>query len=207
MADEETPPTPPVAAPQPFTPIDKLVFDSRTVFISGEVDSDLALKVNRQLLALEKADPAAPVILWIDSPGGAVYSGFSIFDTARFIAPRIITVVAGMAWSMGSVIALCAEKEDRLALPNSKLLIHQPLIGGAMRGSASDLEIHANDIVELKKKMHRLYAERTGGTVERFRELMERDRWIEPSEGIELGLISRVVATRKDLDEVIHRGR
>lgn len=206
MADEEKPAAPP-AAPQPFTPIDKLVFDSRTVFVSGEVDSDLALKVNRQLLALEKADPTAPVVLWIDSPGGAVYSGFAIYDTARFISPPVITVVAGMAWSMGSVIALCAEKEDRVALPNSKLLIHQPLIGGAMRGSASDLEIHANDIVELKKKMHRLYAERTGGTVERFRELMERDRWIEPAEGIELGLISRVVATRKDLDAVINRPR
>jgi ATP-dependent Clp protease protease subunit len=204
MADEETPPTPP-AAPTPFTPVDKLVFDSRTVFVSGQVDSDLALKVNRHLLALEKADPTAPVILWIDSPGGAVYSGFAIYDTARFISPRVITVVAGMAWSMGSVISLCAEKEDRVALPNSKLLIHQPLIGGAMRGSASDLEIHANDIVELKHKMHRLYAERTGGTVEQFRALMERDRWIEPAEGIELGLISRVVATRKDLDDVIAR--
>jgi ATP-dependent Clp protease protease subunit len=206
MADEEKPATPP-AAPQPFTPVDKLVFDSRTVFVSGEVDSDLALKVNRQLLALERADAHAPVVLWIDSPGGAVYSGFAIYDTARFIAPPVITVVAGMAWSMGSVIALCAEKEDRVALPNSKLLIHQPLIGGAMRGSASDLEIHANDIVELKKKMHRLYAERTGGTVERFRELMERDRWIEPAEAIELGLLSRVVATRADLEAVINRPR
>lgn len=204
MADEEKSSTLP-AGPQPFTPIDKLVFDSRTVFVSGEVDADLALKINRQLLALEKADPEKPVVLWIDSPGGAVYSGFAIYDTARFIAPRVITVVAGMAWSMGSVISLCAEKEDRVALPNSKLLIHQPLIGGAVRGSASDLAIHATDIIELKKKMHRLYAERTGGSVERFRELMERDRWIEPSEGIELGLISKVISTRAELDAIINR--
>lgn len=190
---------------QPFTPIDQLLFESRTVFVSGEVDSDLAQAVNRKLLALERANPKAPVILWIDSPGGAVYSGFSIYDTARLIEPRIITVVAGMAWSMGSVISLCAEKEDRVALPNSKLLIHQPLIGGAMRGQASDLEIHANDIIELKKKMHRLYAERTGGSIERYRELMERDRWIGPTEAVELGLISRVVSTRKELQEVIDR--
>lgn len=203
--DEEKPPAATAGSTTPFTPIDQYLFDTRTVFISGEVDSDLALKVNRQLLALERAKPDAPIVLWIDSPGGAVYSGFAIYDTARFIRPRIITVVAGMAWSMGSVIALCAEKEDRVALPNSKLLIHQPLIGGAMRGSASDLEIHANDIVELKRKMHRLYAERTGGSVEDFRKLMERDRWIEPPEGIELGLLSRIVANRAELDAVIDR--
>ena len=206
MDEEEKPPPAPTAAPTPFTPIDQYVFDTRTVFVSGEVDSDLALKVNRQLLALERADPKRPIVLWIDSPGGTVYSGFSIYDTARFVAPRVITVVAGMAWSMGSVIALCAEKEDRLALPNSKLLIHQPLIGGAVRGSASDLEIHANDIVELKRKMHRLYAERTGGTVEQFKVLMERDRWIDPAtEGIELGLVSKIVATRAELDAVVNR--
>lgn len=205
MSDTDEKPKAPTGTTQAFTPIDQHLFESRTVFVSGEVDSDLALKVNRQLLALERADPTRPVVLWIDSPGGAVYSGFAIYDTARFIRPRVITVVAGMAWSMGSVIALCAEKEDRVALPNSKLLIHQPLIGGAMRGSATDLEIHANDIVELKKKMHRLYAERTGGTVEQFRALMERDRWIEPEEGIRLGLISAIVATRADLDVVLNR--
>ncbi len=206
MSDEDDKPAAPaVGTTQPFTPIDQHLFDTRTVFVSGEVDSDMAVKVNRQLLALERADSKAPVVLWIDSPGGAVYSGFAIYDTARFIGPRVVTVVAGMAWSMGSVIALCAEKEDRVALPNSKLLIHQPLIGGALRGTASDLAIHANDIVELKKKMHRLYAERTGGTVERFRELMERDRWIEPSEALELGLISRIVSTRAELQAVVER--
>ena len=106
---------------------------------------------------------------------------------------------------MGSVIALCAEKEDRLALANSKFLIHQPLIGGFIRGSASELQIHTKDILELKAKMHRLYAERTGGTVERFVELMERDRWIEPKEALELGLISKVLNTRKDFEAILKR--
>jgi ATP-dependent Clp protease protease subunit len=106
---------------------------------------------------------------------------------------------------MGSVIALAAEKEDRLSLPNSKILIHQPLIGGVLRGQASDIEIHAKDIIELKKKMHRLYAERTGTSVERFVELMERDRWVEPKEAIELGLISKVLHTRKDLEAILKR--
>lgn len=201
MSEEEG--TAAAPAPQPFTPIDQHLFDTRTVFLSGQVNSELAVKVNRQLLAMEKADPTKPIVLWIDSPGGAVYSGFAVYDTARFIEPRVITVVAGMAWSMGSVIALAAEKQDRLALPNSKLLIHQPLIGGTMRGSASDIEIHAADLIDLKHKMHRLYAERTGGTVEAFQELMERDRWIAPDEAIELGLISRVVNNRAELNAIL----
>ena len=191
------------AAPQPFTPIDPHLFESRTIFISGEVNSELAVKVNRQLLALEKVNPNAPIILWIDSPGGEVYSGFSIYDTAQFISPRVITIVSGLAASMGSVIALAAEKADRLAFPNSKLLIHQPLIGGAIRGQASDLEIHAKDIIELKKKMHRLYADRTGFPVDRFVDLMERDRWVDPKEAIELGLISKIITSRKELDAIV----
>ena len=188
-----------------FTPIDQLLFESRTIFVSGEVDSDLAKRVNRQLLALERANPNEPIVLWVDCPGGEVYSGFAIYDTIRFVQPRVFTVVAGLAASMGSVIALAAEKEDRVALPNAKLLIHQPLIGGVLRGSASDLEIHAKDIIELKRKMHRLYAERTGTPVERFVELMERDRWIEPTEALELGLIGKIISDRKGLDALLKR--
>ncbi|MEM6925629.1 MAG: ATP-dependent Clp protease proteolytic subunit [Myxococcota bacterium] len=207
MADEEETEAPAKAAgTTPFTPIDQLLFESRTVFVSGQVNHELAQKVNRQLLALERAAPDKPIVLWIDSPGGAVYSGFAVYDTARLVKPRIITVVAGMAWSMGSAIALCAEKEDRVALPNSKLLIHQPLISGTLRGSAAEIAIHAADIVALKKKMHRLYAERTGGSIERFEELMERDRWVEVDEAIELGLISKVVSSREEIDELIERG-
>lgn len=191
------------ASTQPFTPIDQHLFESRTVFVSGEVNAELAVKVNRQLLALERVNPNAPIILWIDSPGGEVYSGFSIYDTAQFISPKIITIVSGLAASMGSVIALAADKANRFAFPNSKLLIHQPLIGGAIRGQASDLEIHAKDIIELKKKMHRLYADRTGHPIEKFVELMERDRWVDPKEAVELGLISKIVSNRKELDALI----
>ena len=185
---------------QAFTPIDQHLFESRTIFVSGEVNSELGVKVNRQLLAMERANPTAPIVLWIDCPGGEVYSGFSIYDTVQFIKPKVITLVAGLAASMGSVIALAAEKENRLALPNSKLLIHQPLMGGMLRGSASDLEIHTKDIIDLKKKMHRMYADRTGGKVEKFVELMERDRWVEPVEAIELGLISKIIKSRSELD-------
>jgi ATP-dependent Clp protease protease subunit len=169
------------------------------------VNSELALKVNRQLLALERVNPSAPIVAWIDCPGGEVYSGFAIYDTMQFIQPRVITVVAGLAASMGSLIALAAEKEDRFALPNAKLLIHQPLIGGVLRGQASDIEIHAKDIIELKKKMHRLYADRTGTAVEKFVTLMERDRWVDPKEAIELGLISKSLGSRKELDAILKK--
>jgi len=190
---------------QAFTPIDQHLFESRIVFVSGEVDSELALKVNRQLLALERANPTAPIVLWIDSPGGEIYSGFSIYDTARFIQPRVVTLAAGLAASMGSVISLAAEKEDRLCFPNAKFLIHQPLISGAIRGQASDLEIHALDIIETKKKLHRLYAERTGKPLDQFVELMDRDRWIDPKFAIELGLISKVITNRKELEAQLKR--
>ncbi len=202
---ETKPETTPAAAPQAFTPIDQLIFESRTIFVSGEVNSEMAVKVNRQLLALERSNPSAPIVLWIDSPGGEVYSGFSIYDTIQFIQPRVITIVAGLAASMGSVIALAADKENRLAFPNSKLLIHQPLLGGVLRGQASDLEIHAKDIIALKKKMHRLYAERTGVAESKFIEIMERDRWVEPGEAIELGLISKIISNRKDLEAILKR--
>jgi ATP-dependent Clp protease protease subunit len=203
----ETTPATPASQNQSFTPIDQHLFESRTIFISGEVNSELAVKVNRQLLALERANPTAPIALWIDSPGGEVYSGFAIYDLAQFIQPRVITIVAGLAASMGSVIALAAEKEDRFSLPNSKLLIHQPLIGGVMRGSASDIEIHALDIIALKKKLHRFYAERTGTPEAKFVELMERDRWVDPEEAVKLGLISKILTGRKELDQILNAKR
>lgn len=183
--------------------LDRFAFESRSIFINGVVDNELALRINRELLALEKADPVAPIIAWINSPGGEVYSGFSIYDTIQFIKPRVITVVSGMAASMGSVISLAAEKKDRFIFPRSKILLHQPLIGGTITGPASDIAIHARDIIDLKSKMHELYAERSGTSVERFVELMDRDRWVSPQEAIELGLISKIIFKREELDLMI----
>lgn len=188
---------------QTYTPIDQLLFETRNVFVHGLIDSNMALNVNRQLLALEKTNSEAPIFLWINSPGGEVYSGFAIYDTLQLIKPRIITIISGAASSMGSVISLAAKKEDRVALPNSKILIHQPLIGGAFRGNASEIDIHARDIIALKKKMHQFYADRTGHPVETFVEMMERDRWVDPKEAIELGLISKIISSREELKNLI----
>ncbi len=184
-----------------FTPIQQSLFESRAIILNGAVDGKLMFKVNSQLLAMEKSDPEKPIVIWINSPGGEINSGFGIYDMIQFIQPKVITVVSGLAASMGSVIALAAEKENRLSFPNSKLLIHQPLIGGVMRGQASDIEIHAKDIIETKKKLHRLYADRTGTDIKKFEELMERDRWVNPDEAIELGLISKIIKDRTELNK------
>jgi ATP-dependent Clp protease protease subunit len=181
------------------TVVDRFAFESRSIFISGTINGELALRINRELLALEEASSEAPIIAWINSPGGEVYSGFSIYDTIQFIKPRVITIVSGMAASMGSVISLAANKEDRYIFPRSKILLHQPLIGGSITGPASDIAIHAKDIMDLKNRMHILYAERTGTSLERFVELMDRDRWVSPEEAIEIGLVSKIISKREEV--------
>jgi ATP-dependent Clp protease protease subunit len=198
-AEKETSPSS-LPSTSPFTPIDQHLFESRTIFVSGEVNSELAVRVNRQLLAMERADSHSPIVLWIDCPGGEMFSGFSIYDTAQFIRPPVFTVIAGLAASMGSVISLTAKKERRFALPNSKFLIHQPLIAGVMRGSASELEIHAADIIATKKRLHQLYSERTGTPIEVYQELMERDHWIDPKRAVELGMVSKIIRSRDELE-------
>lgn len=182
-----------------YTPIDEILFQTRIVQVSGPVDSKLAHRVNKQLLALESKDPKAPIYMYINSPGGEISSGFSIFDTARFIQPTIVTVVVGLAASMGSVIALCADKKHRVAFPNSKFLIHQPLIAGVIQGPASDLEIHAKDIVKTRGKINQLYAKETGRPVEEVAKLTDRDYWMDANEAMKFGLVSRIISDRSEL--------
>ncbi|MGF1509110.1 MAG: ClpP family protease [Myxococcota bacterium] len=182
-----------------FTPIEQKLFESRIVQISGAVGSTMAHEVNRQLLALEREDPEAPVYLYINSPGGEINSGFSIYDTARFIQPEVYSVVTGLAASMGSLIALCAEQKNRLAFPNAKFLIHQPLISGVLTGPASDLAIHAKDIIKTKQKINELYAKETGRPIEQIVEATDRDHWMDAHEALDFGLISRVVSRRTEI--------
>lgn len=182
-----------------FTPIDEALFESRIVSISGPVRSEMALEVNRQLLALERKDSKKPIYLFINSPGGEITSGFSIYDTARFITPEVYTVVTGLAASMGSLIALCAPKERRLSFPNAKFLIHQPLISGVIQGSASDIEIHAKDIIATKRKINELYAAETGRDLSEVEEATDRDYWMSATEARDFGLISKIISSRSEL--------
>ncbi|MBP7844787.1 MAG: ATP-dependent Clp protease proteolytic subunit [Proteobacteria bacterium] len=182
-----------------FSPMEEILFEQRYVQVSGPVGSKLALETNRMLLALDKLSDSKPIYLFIDSPGGEINSGFAIFDTVRFIKAPVYTIVAGLAASMGSIIALSAKKERRFALPNSKLLIHQPLISGYLQGPASDLEIHAEDIVKTREKINQLYALETGRSVEEIAKLTDRDKWLTPQEALDLGLICKIIKSKSEL--------
>jgi len=191
MTEEE--PATTEATQNKWNPLDQTLFNHRIVQISGPVNEQLAYRVNREILSMSFEDKAKPIYLFINSPGGEVTSGFSIYDTARFVGPEIYTVVTGLAASMGSLIALCAKKQNRLAFPNSKFLIHQPLISGGLYGQASDLEIHAKDIIKLKETINKLYAEETGKSFDEVVKATDRDKWFDASEAKDFGLISKVI--------------
>lgn len=168
----------------------------RTILISGEINKALADKVMKNLLVLE-ADSDEPVTVFIDSPGGDADAGFAIFDFLRFVKPEIKTVCAGLTASAGSLILLAAKPENRLSLPNSRILIHQPL-GGAM-GSATEIAIQAEQILKLKSRINDLIARETGQPIEKVERDTERDYWMTAEEAREYGLIKRVVARRADI--------
>lgn len=178
---------------------EKELFDARIILISAPVDAKLAHVVNSKLLALERASAKDPIYLYINCPGGEVHSGFSMFDTARFIRPPVVTVVTGLAASMGSIIGLCAKKEHRFAFPNSKFLVHQPSVHGGLGGSVSDIEIHAKDLIDTKNRIIQLYAEETGNNHDAIKKALDRDHWLNPDAAIKFGLVSKIVKTRDDL--------
>lgn len=182
-----------------WDPITESIFKKRIVHISGPVNEKLAYRVNRELLAMGFEDNKAPIYLFINSPGGEVTSGFSIYDTARFTGAPIYTIVTGLAASMGSLIALAAPKERRFTFANSKLLIHQPLISGNLMGSASDIDIHARDIIQLKERINRLYAEETGRDYDEIVKATDRDKWFTASEAKEFGLVSKIIERYSEL--------
>lgn len=170
---------------------------TRTILLSGEVDKSLAERVIRQLLLLE-SESDDPVRVFIDSPGGDADAGYAIFDMMRFIKPRVITVGMGLVASAGALILLGAAKEDRVALPNSHYLIHQPLSG--MRGVASDIEIHAAEIEKMRIRINALISEETGQDLAKVEKDTDRDFWMSASEAVEYGLVSRVIKSRDELE-------
>jgi len=178
---------------------EKQLYDSRTILISAPVDAKLAHVVNTKLLAMERTDSKSPIYIFINSPGGEVHSGFSIFDTARFIAPQVVTIVSGLAASMGSIIALAAPKNRRFAFPNSRFLVHQPSVHGGLGGTVSDIEIHAKDLIETKNHIIKLYSKETGKTPEEIKKVVDRDYWMSASQALEFGLISKIIGSRDEL--------
>jgi ATP-dependent Clp protease, protease subunit len=166
----------------------------RVVFVGSEINDETANLVVAQLLHLEAEDPDKDIQMYINSPGGIVYSGLAIYDTMRFIKPDVATTCCGIAMSMGSLLLAGGTTGKRSALPNSRILLHQP--HGGYQGQASDIAIHAEEAVKLRRRMEEIYAEHSGRTLEEVSDVLERDRYFTPEEAREFGLIDRVVNGR-----------
>jgi ATP-dependent Clp protease protease subunit len=166
----------------------------RVVFLVGPVNDQTANLVVAQLLFLESENPDKDISLYINSPGGSVSAGMAIYDTMNFIKPQVSTLCTGMAASMGAFLLAAGEKGKRFALPNSKIMIHQPL--GGMQGQATDIEIHAKDILKTKATLNRILAERTGQPLEKVERDTDRDYFLEAEEARAYGLVDQVIAKR-----------
>jgi ATP-dependent Clp protease, protease subunit len=166
----------------------------RIVFLVGPVNDQTANLVVAQMLFLESENPDKDIYLYINSPGGSVSAGMAIYDTMNFIKPSVSTMCTGMAASMGAFLLAAGEKGKRFALPNSKIMIHQPL--GGMQGQATDIEIHAKDILKTKAKLNQILAERTGQPLEKVERDTDRDYFLEAEEARAYGLVDQVIAKR-----------
>lgn len=166
----------------------------RIVFLVGPVTDQSANLVCAQMLFLESENPDKDIFLYINSPGGSVSAGLSVFDTMNWIKPDVSTLCMGMAASMGSFLLMAGAKGKRIALPNSKVMIHQP--SGGAQGQATDIEIHAREILKTREQLNRIYAERTGQPVEKIAADMERDRYMSATEALDYGLVDQVLDKR-----------
>jgi ATP-dependent Clp protease, protease subunit len=169
----------------------------RIVFLNGEVNDAVSALVCAQLLFLEADNPNKPIHLYINSPGGVVTSGFAMYDTMRYIKAPVHTVCMGTARSMGSFLLMAGEPGERVALPNASLHVHQPL--GGFQGQASDILIHAEEMLKTKRRIIRLYAEHCRRSLEEVERTLDRDHFMTPEEALEWGLIDRILKQRDDV--------
>ncbi len=173
------------------------LLESRTILLNEAISPELSEEVVAKLLVLDAEDPKAFIDMYINSPGGGVDAGFSIYDMARFISAPIRCICTGLTASAAVVVLLAAPKKERLTLPNARFLIHQPSTG--VRGSTTDVEIEAHQILKIREKINALIAEETGQPVERVEEDTRRNYWMNAPEAVEYGLISKIVSSKKEL--------
>jgi ATP-dependent Clp protease protease subunit len=166
----------------------------RIVFIGEPIDDQIANLVVAQLIHLESDDPDKDIAMYINCPGGVVYSGLAIYDTMQFVKPEIQTICVGVAMSMGSLLLAGGTHGKRFALPNSRILIHQP--SGGFQGQATDIEIHAREALELRRRIDEIYAEHTGKSVEQVHDDMDRDRFFTSDQAKDYGLIDGILESR-----------
>ena len=166
----------------------------RIIFLTGQINDNVASLVTAQLLFLEAEDPKKEIYLYINSPGGLVTAGLGIYDTMQYIKPDISTLCIGQAASMGSFLLAAGTKGKRFSLPNSRIMVHQPSAG--FQGQATDIEIHANEVLSLKKRLNEIYSKHTGKTVEEIKSALERDNFMTAETAKSFGLIDEVVEKR-----------
>ena len=171
----------------------------RIIFLTGEVKDQSASSIIGQLLFLESENPDKDIYLYINSPGGSVTAGMGIYDTMNFIRPKVNTICVGLAASMGAFLLSSGEKGKRFALPNSRVMIHQPL--GGTKGQATEIEIMAREILRTKKQLNTILAKNTGKTLEQIAEDTERDHWLTAQEALEYGLIDKIFTSREELEK------
>jgi len=173
----------------------------RIIFIGSAIDNEIANLIVAQLLFLESEDPEKDISFYINSPGGVVTAGMAIYDTIQYIKPDVATVCIGQAASMGALLLAAGAKDKRFALPNARIMIHQPL-GGA-QGQATDIQIQANEIQRLKDTLNQILSTHTGQDIEKITQDTERDFFMSAAESMEYGIVDRVVADRSELDEEV----
>ncbi len=167
------------------------LLNERIIFLGTPIDDQVANLVVAQLLHLESEDPDKDISIYINSPGGSIYSGLAIYDTMNFVKPDIATMCVGVAMSMGSLLLAAGTKGKRAVLPNSRILIHQPSAG--FEGQSTDIEIHAREILKVRESIDQIYANHTGLSQEQVRRDMERDRFFTAEQAVEYGLVDRVL--------------
>lgn len=170
----------------------------RIIFLGSAVTDNVANSIIAQMFFLEMENPEQDIHLYINSPGGSVSAGLAIYDVMQFIKVEVSTYCMGMAASMGSLLLTAGAKGKRYALPNSRIMIHQPLIGGGgISGQASDIEIHAKEMINTKKRLTEIYVNHTGKSYEELDKAMDRDNYLSPEKSVEFGLVDQVVQSRK----------
>ena len=180
--------------------IDQVLLEKRRIFLSDAVDSDSAKEIIRKIWYLEFTAPGKPILFVINSPGGSVDSGFAIWDAFKMISSPVYTLVTGLAASMGSLLSLVAGKGKRFSTPNARIMIHQPLIGGVIRGQATDLDIQAKEMLKTRAMLVDIYANATGKDAATIEKSLMRDNWMTAEEAKNFGLLDGVVSSEKEIE-------
>lgn len=180
--------------------IDAKILETRRIFICDAVTQESSYDIIRKLWYLELTDPGKPITFIINSPGGSVDAGFAIWDQVQMITSPVTTVITGLAASMGSVLSLCATPGKSYATPRSRIMIHQPLLGGVIQGQATDLDIQAKEIIKTRSLLVDIYVQKTGKSPEVIEKAIDRDTWMTAEEAMEFGLLDKIVTSYDEID-------